>query len=129
MIEKKRIGNLEFAPASYLLPKEKWPKNPSWHINFWYPNGYYGRESEFEKEGDWYIDNRYGLRCRIHKDCFKNPESCMAIASFDYDDGYYELRYVSDRPLSLTKEERETFWTLIEYGYKCLNKEEADEDA
>ena len=129
MIEKKRIGNLEFAPASYLLPKEKWPKNPSWHINFWYPNGYYGRESKFEKEGDWYIDNRYGLKCRIHKDCFKNPESCMAIASFDYDDGYYELRYISDRPLSLTKEEREIFWTLIEYGYKCLNKEETDEDA
>lgn len=46
MIEKKkkRIGDLEFAPASYLLPKEKWPENPFWHIDYWYPNGYYGRE-------------------------------------------------------------------------------------
>jgi hypothetical protein len=51
----------------------------------------------------------------------------MAIASFDYNDGYYELRYVSDRPLSLNKEEREIFWTLVEYGYKCLNKEEDEE--
>jgi hypothetical protein len=123
---KKRIGNLEFRPAAYLLPKEKWPKNPSWHIDYWYPNGYYGKESEFIKEGDWYIDKNI-RNCRIHKDCFKNPESCMAIASFDYNDGYYELRYVSDRPLSLNKEEREIFWTLVEYGYKCLNKEEDEE--
>ena len=54
-IERKRIENLEFSPASYLLPKEKWPENPSWHIDYWYPNGYYGRESEFIKEGDWYL--------------------------------------------------------------------------
>ena len=73
MIEKKRIGDLEFRPATYLLPKDKWPKNPAYHIDYWYPNGYYGRENEFIKEGDWYLypDNHH---CRVHKDCFKYPQ-------------------------------------------------------
>ena len=50
MIEKKRIEDLEFRPASYLLPKEKYPKNPSYDINYWYPNGYYGRDEEFPED-------------------------------------------------------------------------------
>ena len=93
MIEKKRIGNLEFRPATYLLPKDKWPEKGAWNIDYWYPNGYYGRESEYIKEGDWYINPKFSFG-RIHKDCFKNPQSCMAIASFEYCDGYYELRFV-----------------------------------
>ena len=128
MIEKKRIENLEFAPASYLLPKEKWPKNPSWHINYWYPNGYYGREFEFVKEGDWYLypDNHH---CKVYKDCFKNPESCMAIASFNYNshEGCYELEFIGDRPISLSKEDKEIFWELLEYGFKQLNNQEDEE--
>ena len=129
MIEKKRIKDLEFAPVSYLFPKEKWPENPSWHINYWYPNGYYKRESEFIKEGDWYLypDNYH---CRVHKDCFKNPQSCMAIASFNYNDheGCYELKFVGDRPIQLTKEERDIFWKLLEYGFKQLNKYDTTSD-
>lgn len=127
MIENKRIGNLEFAPASYLLPKEKWPENPAWHIDYWYPNGYYGRENEYEKDGDWYIDPKFRFG-RIHKDCFKNPQSCMAIASFTYNnhEGYYELEFVGDRPLGITKEEREIFWDLLKYGFEQLNKNEEE---
>lgn len=49
MIEKLRINNLEFAPASYLLPKEEYPEKFSWHINYYYPNSYFGREKEFRK--------------------------------------------------------------------------------
>ena len=124
---KKRIGNLEFCPASYLLPKEEWPEKPSWHIDYWYPNGYYGRESEFIKKGDWYLlpDNKH---CRIHKDCFKNPQCCMAIASFNYNEneGCYELEFVGDRPIQLTKEERDIFWELLEYGFKQLNDTTSD---
>jgi len=125
MIDKKRIENLEFRPASYLLPRDKWPKNPAWNIDYWYPNSYYGKESEFEKDGDWYLypDNHH---CRVHKDCFKNPQSCMAIASFNYNsnEGCYELEFVGDRPIGLTKEEREIFWELLEYGFNQLNKNE-----
>ena len=127
MIENKRIGNLSFSQATYLLPKNEWTENPSYHINYHYPNAYYGKENEFIKEGDWYLypDNQH---CRVHKDCFKNPQSCMAIASFDCDkERYYELSFVGDRPLSINEKEREIFWELVEYGYKQLNK--TDENA
>jgi len=121
----RRIENLEFAPATYLLPKDKWPEHPSYHINYYYPNIYYNRESEFIKDGDWYKypDNQF---CRIHKDCFKNEQSCMAIASFEYDnhEGYYNIRFVGDRPLDMTEEEREIFWQLLRYGDLVLNKRE-----
>lgn len=128
MIKKKRIGDLEFRPASYLLPIDEYPDNPAWHIDLWYPNGYYGRESEFEKDGDWYLyPDKY---CRVHKDCFKNPQSCIAIASFNYNshEGYYELQFVGDRPISLPKEQRDTFWELLEYGFKQLNNREENEE-
>lgn len=127
-MNNKRIGNLEIRPASYLLPKDKWPKNPSYHIDYWYPNAYYGRESEFEKDGDWYYYPKHHS-CRVHKDCFKHEQSCFSIASFSYDEheGFYELHFIGDRPLQLTKEEREAFWELIKYGNIELNKR-SDED-
>lgn len=121
----KRIGNLEFRPSSYLLPKDRWPEHSGWDIVYWYPNGYYGKEDSYIKENeDWYLypDSPH---CRVHKSCFKNPESCFVIASFNYDkEGYYELSFIGDRPLSINKEEREIFWELVEYGYKQLNKPE-----
>lgn len=124
-MDRKRIGDLEFAPATYLLPEEKWPKNPAWHINYYYANIYYGREDEFIKDGQWYLypDNHH---CRVHRDCFKHKQSCMAIGSFEYDksEGVYEFSFVGDRPLSLNENERKTFWELIEYGYKQLNNYE-----
>ena len=123
----KRIGNLELRRASYLLPKEEYPEHPSYHIDYWYPNCYYGKENEYIKDGDWYIypDNSY---CRVHKDCFKNPQSCFAIASFDYDkEGFYELHFIGDRPLHITEEERKIFWELIIFGDKELNKRDEDE--
>lgn len=122
-MESKRIGNLEIRQATYLLPTP--PENPAYHIDYWYPNGYYGRENEFIKEGDWYVypDNHHS---RVHKDCFKYPQSCFAIASFTYNkrEGYYEFEFIGDRPLQITLEEREIFWKLIEYGFKELNKED-----
>ena len=118
---KRRIENLEFAPASYLLPKEEWPKHPSWCIQLWYPNSYYGREKEFEKDGDWYYSKDQFHDFRLHKSCFKHPEVCMVIANFDYDDGFYEIHFVGDRPLGLSKEEKEIFWELLEYGNEQLN--------
>lgn len=133
MIENKRIGDLEFRPASYLLPKNKWPEHCTWNIDYWYPNIYYGRESEYihpivagVEQTDWYVDPKLSFG-RIYKDCFKYPQLCMTIASFEYKyEGYYELEFVEDRPLSLNKEEKEIFWELLEYGYKQLNNNEED---
>lgn len=135
-MKNKRIGNLEIRPATYLLPKEKWPENSSWHIDYWYPNGYYGRESEYIhpviagiEQTDWYVNPLYP-NGRIHKDCFKHPQSCMAIASFNYNEheGCYELEFVGDRPIQLTREERDIFWELLEYGFNQLNNQEENEE-
>lgn len=126
-IESKRIGNLEFRKASYLLPEDEWPENPAYDIIYWYPNCYYKRENEFIKDGDWYLypDNPYS---RVHKDCFKNEQSCFSIAFFNIDsEGTYELRFVGDRPLNITLEERDIFWKLIKYGYEKLNSKDEED--
>ena len=118
---KVKINNLELRKASYLTEE---PEHPSYHIDLWYSNPYFGKESEFIEDGDYYTyKDRNGFK--IHKNCFKNPESCYAIASFDWDGSMYELCFIGDRPLS-KEYNRDDFWTLIELGYKLLNKNETD---
>jgi len=135
MIENKRIENLEFRPSSYLLPKSKWPRNPSYDIILWYPNPYYGRDEEFPEDP---LDNSFRLspeypQHRIHKSCFKNPESCFTIASFDYDEheNFYELHFCLDRPIEYlnTVEKRKTFWELLNYGNEQLNNNKDEEES
>lgn len=126
MDKRKRIDNLEFRKASYLC---KEPEHPSYHISKWETNGYYGHEDKYIKDGDYYRDPRdeYNF-VRIHKSCFKYPETSYAIASFNWDDheDIYELHFVGDRPLCLSKEEREIFWQLFEFGEKELNTHNED---
>lgn len=125
-IKSKRIGNLMFRKATYLGEE---PEFPSWHIDFFYPNPCYGKESEYIKDGDYYvkdINNPYHIR--YHKDCFKHKESCYAIASFKRDkEGFYELSFIGDRPLSLNEKDIKDFWELVRYGNEELNK--LNEDA
>ena len=130
-MESKRIGNLEIRKAVYICRDEDLPKHISYHIDKWEPNGYYGREADFVKDGEYYRPNdKHYSYCRIHKDCFKNRETCYSIASFDWDRDSYEFRFIGDRPLNLTEEEKKIFWELIDYGFKNLNHGwyEDDED-
>ena len=122
---KKRINNLEFKPASYLLPKNKWPDHPAWDIVKWYPNEYYNKQDEFIPiKGDpkFYQHPEFTF-CKVHKDCFKYPETCYSIATFEYDEheNFYELHFVCDRPLDLNEDEIKTFWELIKFGNTYLN--------
>ena len=135
MIENKRIGDLEFRPSSYLLPKDKWPKNPSYDIALWYPNNYYGRDNEFPEDpldNSFRTDPKYS-NYRIHKSCFKHPETCFTIASFDYDEheGFYELHFCLDRPIEYlnTVEKRDAFWELLYYGNEQLNNSKDEEES
>ena len=119
-IESKRIGNLMFRKATYLGEE---PEFPAWHIDFFYPNPYYGKENEYIKEGDYYIKDKSSSYYRIHKDCFKRKESCYSIASFRRDEeGFYELSFIGDRPLGFNEKDMKDFWELVKYGYKELNK-------
>ena len=116
---KIRLGNLELRKASYIC---KEPEHPSYHIDKWVPNEHYKQERKYIKDGDYYRPKDDSLHYRIHKNCFKHPETCYSIASFDRDkEGFYELHFIGDRPLNITKEEKEIFWKLISIGNDILN--------
>lgn len=111
-----RISNIELREATYLVDP---PEHKAWHIDRWYPNVYYGKESEYTKEGDFY--RAKGEICHtLHKSCFQHPEVCYAIAEFIWNNGEYVFQYIGNRPLSLTKEEQEAFQEVIKYGFKKL---------
>ncbi len=114
-----RINNLSFRECSYLGNK---PEIPSWEIVYWMPNPDYKQEDKYKQDRDSYIRYMEGIPIRKHKSCFKNKEYCFTIAVFYYK-SCWELQFIADRPLSLNEKERKDFWTLIEYGYKELNKE------
>lgn len=122
--KERRINNLKFRSASYLKDP---PKNPDWDIVKFVPNGYYGNEDKFtyHKEG-YYTDPKWeaeGIHCRIDKGCFKNPETCYVIASFELDshEPCWELKFCGNRPMYLNEEERKDFWELVEWGYNELD--------
>ena len=118
-IKYKRIGNLMFRKATYLGEE---PEFPSWHIDFFYPNPNYGKESEYTKKGDYYVTKNTEFPIRYHKSCFNHKESCYSIASFRRGkEGFYELSFIGDRPLSLNEKDMKDFWELVKYGYHKLN--------
>ena len=124
-IESKRIGNLMFRKATYLCEE---PEFPSWNIYFFYPNPYYGKENEYKKDGDFYVTVNTEYPISIHKVRFKYKESCYAVASFTRDkEGYYELKFIGDRPLNLNKTDFADFMKLVKYGNNKLNELKEDE--
>ncbi len=131
---KKRIGELEFSKAGYLCEEKYIPENPSYQINVYYPNCYYGKESEFIKEGDYFLpkDEKYSSWWKVHKSCFKYPECSLAIASFDWNkkENCYDFNWIGDRPLDYLKtpELRENFFELIKFGFHSLNSVWYDEE-
>lgn len=131
MIETKRIDNLEFRKATYLGDE---PKNPSYSIDMWCANQYYGHDNEYPEhqlDNSYRTDPKYPFH-RIHKSCFKHPEYCFTIASFNYDshENFYELHFCGDRPIEYlnTPEKREIFWELVKYGDSKLNNYNNEED-
>lgn len=124
-IKSKRIGNLMFRKATYLGEE---PEFSSWHIDFFYPNPYYGKEKEYIKDGEFYKSKDTLYPISYHKSCFKHKESCYSVVSFNRDkEGFYELSFVGDRPLSLNGKDLDDLWELIKYGNQELNR--LNEDA
>lgn len=125
-VKSKRIGNLIFRKTTYFGIE---PEFPSWQIDFFYPNPYYGKENEYIKEGDFYIKDIYDpFSVRYHKDRFKHKENCYSIASFirNNKSDFYELKFILDRPLDLNEEELKNFWEIVKYGSTELNKSNKD---
>ena len=123
-----RKGNFEFRKCSYLCEE---PENPSWCVDYWYPNPYYGKEDEYPEDP---INKNFRMHPKYHnhridKGCFKYPESCFSLVNFDCDkNGYYEVHFIYDRPFNLDPSELETFWKVLEYGHNYLNLKHELED-
>ena len=115
---RKRIKNIEFRECTYLCDP---PEIKSWELCYYYPNPDYGNEHLYEKDGDFYVTVYNGVSFRRHKSCFKYRESCYTLGIFKYSDDSWSFEFICDRPLELSKEEREVFWELLEYGYNKLN--------
>lgn len=112
-----RIGNIEFKKADYIDDNVE---HKSYEIVQWVENPYYNRQSEFTKEGDYYCESP---NFRVHKSCFENKEYCFTIAQFKYQlHQDYVLSFIDNLPLKLSKEDRDIFFDVIEYGFNYISK-------
>jgi len=93
----------------------------------WYPNSYYGKEQEYVDKG-WKVgEDFYRLNnTSIHKNCFKNPESCYTVATLQYDDDERccDMQTIGPRLLQLSKPERDDFFAVYEYAEDRIREEE-----
>jgi hypothetical protein len=65
----------------------------------WQPNLYYGKEQDYilyDANDEFYVHPIHN--CRIHKNCFKNPETCFTLM-FIYNNG--TLKFIGNRPMEL----------------------------
>ena len=117
---KIRIGNLELRKASYLCEE---PEVPAYHIDKWVPNEHYKQQRKYIKDGDYYKPKNSNYHYRIHKNCFKHPECCYSIASFDYNEknGCYKFKFIDNRHSELSTDELITLFKLIKLGFNILN--------
>lgn len=115
-----RINNLEFKQCSYIGDP---PEHIGYEICLWQPNPYYGRESEFVKDGKYYRPNtdNYSF-ISIHESCFKYPETNIQIASWYWNDNeeVYDFEFCGNRPVEYLVN-WEDFEKLVRYGFEFLN--------
>lgn len=114
MLENYKIGKLEFRIATYL---SKTPTHPSYDIVRWFPNRFYGKESEYVKVDENNYRHPSVIDYFINKKCFENPESCIVIATFYYNEGKYHYRFIDNQGLSINPEH---LTKLVTYGKKQL---------
>lgn len=114
MLENYKIGKLEFRIATYL---SKTPAHPSYDIVRWFPNRFYGKESEYVKVDENNYRHPSVIDYFINKKYFENPESCIVIATFYYNEGKYHYRFIDNQGLSINPEH---LTKLVTYGKKQL---------
>ena len=94
------------------------------HIVKYYSNSYYNKREEMIADG-WEED-----ACGLYKDgshigdsCFKNPECNYTLAIWNKNsEGYYELRFLGDRPFQVEEQEKDIFMRVAGFGQTILNK-------
>jgi hypothetical protein len=90
-------------------------------------NPYYGKENEYEWEGDSALLflGEPGGYARVHKSCFVRPETMYMLASWkniNDDECSPDLKFVGSRPFELNEEEQKVFWELAKIGQEHITK-------
>jgi hypothetical protein len=114
----KRTGDLALVKAKNY---KKQPKD-YYEIVHYQPNTYYGRENEFEKDGEFYYKDPEYSFCRIHESRFVNKESCYSIGIFSKDEEGYDFRSVGNR-IVLPDDEWVVLGELIQHFYKKIARD------
>ena len=88
----------------------------------WYPNPYYGKESEYIKlDDDTYVKDEESL-CYVHSSCFQNPESCITLVIISIKDEP-DVRSIGLRPFELNEQDERDFKDIITKAYDAAYKE------
>lgn len=114
MIERYRVGKLEFREATYL---RKPPKHITYDIVKWIPNVFYGKKSEFIKVDEHTYRHPDITDYTVNASCFENPESCIVIASFRYKYGKYYYKFIGNKKCAVNSEH---LTKVVNYGKKQL---------
>lgn len=88
-----------------------------YEIIYWQDNEYYGKQSEYIFDGDWYkktLDSNH----YISPSCFENPKFCCTIAFIEA--GVPD--FIDERPLELKDNELRDFLKLLILGIKKSKK-------
>ena len=137
---KKRVNNV--GVRNFWIDDEGIPQPLQSHLtdtfNYfeivkYYPNSYYGKESEYEFDEDRNLYKGKYFNTFINKSCFKNPESCFTLASWvdiDHDEKTPDLKFVGKRPLELDEDELKDFLICAKEGQDFIEKilEDFEED-
>lgn len=123
-----RVGNVELRTALPLFVrgedrKLQAPTEEHRYLEVvkWSPNEKYGKEAEYERHerdngmGFYYTKKDEDYSIRYDESCFKHPESCYVLASYDHDEkeDEYSLRFCGNRPLELEEGDFKDFIEVI----------------
>lgn len=107
-----RIGNIDLRRSHNYIEIVKWQ-----------PNDLYNKQDQYGKpDANGLCESRTDPCIKAHEDCFKYPEYCYVIASWDLADEEPDLRYCGRRPLDLMLDEYEVFEQLVREGYEYIER-------
>lgn len=114
-----RVGNIEMA-----LRQDTISGDALYEILAYYPNPYYGREKEYVKDGEWFHP-KDSPHSSIHKDCFKNRQSCYVIAWIRWNRAgdEFDIHSVGTRAFDLDEEDERSLKKILAE----MNRNEEDE--
>jgi len=111
---KHRIGNIE-------LRKSKSLRGVYYmEVVQYYPNSYYGKEKEYiwDENNHCYHPKGYP-NCHISKGCFKHPESCMTLCTFEREGNEEpDVISVGSRPFNLNDKDWLDYKKVVEFFYQ-----------